>query len=213
MSRPARHRQLVRALAVLAAAGLLAGAAPQPPPCPTGTTRREAHGEGWCADATGARQGPVWGRHRDGSLRYLGRAVDDLTDGRWRSWHGNGAPAIEAHYTRGQLTGGFRMWNAEGRLVYSGQHDARGEMDGRFERWWPDGTPRIRWQMRSGVHDGPVEAWYESGRPRMKGLRRNGREDGVWTWWSPDGAVERTCRYADGRPLDGPCAGPPAAGE
>jgi len=213
VTHPPVRRALRRALLALAAAGALAGAPAQPPSCPAGTTRRETASEGWCADAAGARQGPVWGRHRNGSLRYLGSAVDDLTDGPWRSWHGNGAPAIEAHYARGQLSGAFRMWSAEGRLVYSGQHDERGEMDGRFERWWPDGTPRMRWQMRAGVHDGPVEAWYESGRPRMRGERSQGLEQGVWTWWDEDGAVARTCRYQAGRAVEGPCTAAAAGAE
>lgn len=152
----------------------------------------------------------MWGRYADGSLRFLGAAQDDLLHGPWRSWHATGAPSIEAHYAHGRLSGPFRTWNGEGRLVYVGQHDAAGEMDGRFERLWPDGRPRMRWEMRAGAHHGPVEGWYASGARRVRGERRDGLEHGAWTWWNEDGSVARTCRYAQGRPVDGACTAPDA---
>lgn len=206
-----RLRSVVRTgLLTLAAAGLL-GSAAAPPACPPGTRRHETAREGFCTDAAGARQGPIWGRFPDGSLRYLGEARNDLTHGSWRSWHANGTPSIEAIYANGQLSGPFRMWSAEGRLVYSGQHDEHGRMDGRFERWWPDGTPRLRWEMRAGVHHGVVEAWYESGGPRLRGARREGLDDGEWSWWNEDGGLARRCRFAAGRAVAGPCDAIPAS--
>jgi antitoxin component YwqK of YwqJK toxin-antitoxin module len=205
VSRPPRSGAVSVALLALVALASFGAAPAQPPPCPAGTSVREVGREGWCASADGRRNGPIWGRYAGGGLRYLGAARDDLTHGVWRSWHENGEPSIESHYENGTLTGAFRMWSDAGRLLYAGRHDARGRMDGPFERWWPDGTPRLRWEMHAGVHDGPIEAWYPSGALRMRGARRDGRHQGVWTWWREAGGVERTCRYEDGRAIDGDC--------
>lgn len=196
----------------LAAALLLAlpGAA-EPPPCPADTVRHDTGREGWCATSDGIRQGPFWARYPDGALRTQGVAVDDLPHGPWRSWHPDGAPSVEAHYERGLLSGPFRMWSPAGRLLYAGQHDAQGEMDGRFERWWPDGVRRMRWQMRAGVHHGVVEAWHPSGAPRLRGERREGLEHGEWTWWDEDGGVAHRCRYRAGRVVAGVCGAPGSA--
>lgn len=207
MTEARRRHPWIRRLAALAALGGL-GAGPALPACPPATTRHETPHEGWCEDAAGARQGPIWGRRSDGSLRFLGTALDDAVHGAWRSWHPGGAPAIEAHYAHGVLTGPFRLWGENGRLLYTGRHDALGRMDGRFERRWPDGTPRLRWEMRAGVHHGAIEGWYASGARRVRGARRDGRDSGDWSWWDEHGRLERRCRFEAGIAVAGPCRAP-----
>jgi antitoxin component YwqK of YwqJK toxin-antitoxin module len=128
--------------------------------------------------------------------------------GVWVTYHPNGAKASEAEHVNGALAGALRMWDDEGHLLFEGRNDARGEMHGTWQRWWPSGGRRMRWEMEHGRQQGPVEAWYESGAPRLRGLHRGGARDGAWTWWAEDGRVAHACRYEAGRVVEGTCAAP-----
>jgi antitoxin component YwqK of YwqJK toxin-antitoxin module len=128
--------------------------------------------------------------------------------GVWVTHHPNGAKASEAEHVNGGLAGALRMWDDQGHLLYEGRHDARGEMDGSFRRFWPSGAPRMRWTMEHGRQEGPVEAWYESGAPRLRGAHHEGARHGAWTWWDEGGRVSHACRYERGLVVEGACAPP-----
>jgi antitoxin component YwqK of YwqJK toxin-antitoxin module len=201
-----RTTWIAAGLVVAAGAAIGCGATEgREPRCPPGTSRVDRAADSACQTADGVLEGPLWARYPDGRLRFYATARKGLVEGIWTSWHANGERSIEAEYHDGQLDGRFRMWDMAGHLLYEGFHDAHGQMDGTWVRWWPNGRQRARWEMRGGRQQGAIEAWYPSGVRRMQGQRTDGRADGRWQWWDEDGKPTRTCRYEAGRVVEGVC--------
>jgi antitoxin component YwqK of YwqJK toxin-antitoxin module len=173
--------------------------------CPKGCVLRKSDRDAACETRSGVAEGPFWMRRADGSLRVWGMAHEGKTEGRWLSFHPGGAKSIEAQYVAGRLVGSFRMWNEAGQLIYAGTHDATGEMDGTWARWWPNGVERVRWEMRHGSAYGPVTAWWENGGKRFHGQREDGRREGTWVWWSEAGAETAHCRFEHDVVVEGAC--------
>ena len=173
--------------------------------CPKGSVLREVDRDAACETPGGVAEGPFWSRRPDGTLRVWGNAHGGQTEGRWLGFHPSGAKSIEATYRAGQLVGPFRMWSQDGHLVYAGTHDAQGEMDGTWTRWWPNGKERLRFAMRHGRAHGAVTAWWERGGKRFEGERRDGLREGEWIWWDESGAEVARCRYERDAVVDGAC--------
>jgi antitoxin component YwqK of YwqJK toxin-antitoxin module len=60
--------------------------------------------------------------------------------------------------------------------------------------------------MEHGQHHGSVQAWHPNGRPKLQGSQRQGRRQGVWVHHGPDGRLTGTCRYEQGKVVEGDCS-------
>lgn len=196
-----------RPLAAAALALVLCAAQGEPPlDCPPGSRRRQRDRDFACETPVGVGEGPFWGRYESGRLRYWSEARDGKTHGTWITWHPSGEKATEAEYRGGELVGAFRQWDADGKLVYAGTHDATGEMHGTWTRWWPNGEKRLEWAMVHGHQHGEVAAWWQSGTRKLAGRHEAGRREGTWTWWDERGVETASCRYRDGSIVTGVCS-------
>jgi len=178
--------------------------------CPPGT-RLWTHGrEARCETPTGVAEGPIFGRYRDGTLRYFGTMRNGKTHGAWTNWNWNGTVSSEANWEDGELVGAFRHFDGNGVLQSEGNHDRAGRMDGLWKRYWPNGRTRTQWTMEHGLQHGPVTSWYESGVRKSEGRRTGDRPDGTWIYFAEDGSVTNRCRYEQGHLVEGKCGNPGA---
>jgi antitoxin component YwqK of YwqJK toxin-antitoxin module len=58
---------------------------------------------------------------------------------------------------------------------------------------------RTKGQYRGGLPDGLWEEYFETGVKAREGAFQGGEKHGLWTGWNPDGTVQGTARYEDGR--------------
>ena len=181
---------------------------------PHGTAETiEAHGENEalhrCEDARGLSQGTACVT-AGSQVRAIRRYKDGALHGTARVWYASGAIQAEATYMRGVVRR-FRTWHERGPQAedwrYSGAEAAevskwdgqgnlvdqlqyrRGEVDGLWTKYWPDGTTRRRATWRAGRLEGEFIEWYEDGTPRARGEYASNVKVGVWRFWDRAGIM------------------------
>jgi antitoxin component YwqK of YwqJK toxin-antitoxin module len=146
------------------------------------------------AYAEGSRVGLWYNGSYTGVAESVGPMVDDLESGEWIQLHKGGALAATGSYVRGR------------------KH-------GRWVEWWPSGELWRAVDYVDGVEHNPDArkcselggAWVSDPQQRTLGCqvcRAENEEDdgpitkiglGVWTWWYPNGVVEKRGKMADGK--------------
>ena len=148
---------------------------------------REWHANGQLKSDRHARNGRPHGRsrtwHANGQLESEGQVVDGADDGVWRHWNKDGSLEFTETYRRGSSLR-KRTWHTNGRVA--------GERMSKKYSYSPS--------QKLGVHERWIY-WDEAGRKRSEGELLNGQRDGQWTFWKPDGTVDRALsgRYQQGK--------------
>lgn len=82
-----------------------------------------------------------------------GRESVEARHGRWRGLDASGRRVWEVRYTRGNPSGPYREWNAEGVMIATWPYDWDGNLVA-WLRWFEeDGTPGFKFQMRGEQPD------------------------------------------------------------
>lgn len=106
-----------------------------------------------CADANGVANGPVSGRHPDGSIFVRGQCHKGRAVGRWEQWL-DGRLVRVSEYKAGKLHGEWTVWRRSGELFEQGRF-FKGRKVGTWKYWDVRGIP-----PRLEIHRLPVEAGF-----------------------------------------------------
>ncbi|MFM7134304.1 MAG: toxin-antitoxin system YwqK family antitoxin, partial [Planctomycetota bacterium] len=74
-----------------------------------------------------------------------------------------------------------------------------------MKEYWPSGGVKFFNEMRRGAtgkwdKNGTGRAYYETGQLEREGMYRDGTRIGRWTYYNPDGTVQRVEERGDGKP-------------
>jgi len=89
--------------------------------------------------------------------KTLGYLKTGRKEGRWITWAENGTKILEAIWTESRLNGPFLAWHENGVKKTIGQ-TKDGEMDGRWQEFYPDGKIECDIVNRNG-HLVSIEVW------------------------------------------------------
>lgn len=104
-----------------------------------------------------------------GDMRYVGRFVGGLRDGRWQVFNADGSIAWETTWSGG-------VW------------------DGPATTRWPGGAIKEEGQYVAGAMTGTWSFWFPKGRLAASGSYETDRKVGVWSYFDEDG---NAMDYAD----------------
>lgn len=71
----------------------------------------------------------------------------------------------------------------------------RGERDGQWTSYFPNGIIRSRSDYRAGKRDGPVEVFHNNGMPYYTGQYREEVKVGTWLFFDPQGKELKRVTY------------------
>jgi hypothetical protein len=107
--------------------------------------------------------------------------------------HGNKTtPFHRGAYDHGKRTGRWVVARShEGTYVADVQ-------DGEWKKTYANG--KLAWRVKyvKGLAQGPYEQRYESGGKQLTGTMTDNQRDGAWTFYKPDGSVERVEKWTRG---------------
>lgn len=97
----------------------------------------------------------------------------------------------------GEAHGPRVEWHRNGQRWFIGEYE-RGKRVGRWQEFWPDGTPRFSGTYKDDRLEG-VEYWYQpDGAVEWVVERRGGVRVGMERWYWPSGVLRREGPFVDG---------------
>ncbi|MBN2023060.1 MAG: hypothetical protein JW809_09730 [Pirellulales bacterium] len=152
-----------------------------------GWTEIDYRGEGWNA---------FRGTYPDGTLREEGECrvgsngpddpAPDIHDVKWGKYH-DPKGVIVSEIVDG--TGRQTYFAADGTKIW--ELDLKDGQRTRHAMWAPNGQITSEQRYIDGKVHGPFVGYYHSGVKRVEGTKSRGKDVGLWTWYKPDGTVER----------------------
>jgi antitoxin component YwqK of YwqJK toxin-antitoxin module len=112
-------------------------------------------------------------------------------------------------YREGQKVGVHRWYNdngkvdssvtyKDGRVLYEGIVDEKGQKQGPWKYFYPDGTLQAEGRYQNDKKVGRWKYYYRDGSLEQEGAYLLGQADGLWTWYFPDGDIRREEEYLQG---------------
>lgn len=174
-----------------------------------------------CARPDGTLHGPQRAKFRTGEREHEGAYEEGQKVGRWTWWDREGNKVREGEFVAGVEHGPWLEWRG-GKKTSEGRYD-NGKQVGDWVRWYDStGHKQSLTSFTDGVANGLSSRWHDNGHLAEEGrleagkrvgrwvsLNREGgkiweghytadKQEGVWTWWRPDGSVERSATFKDG---------------
>lgn len=166
----------------------------------------------------GVQEGPWYQYNPDGSLNGLYFFVNGKMDG-WQKYYTTRGVLHRENYMREGLLLGYKIYGPEGEILGEGMFEdgtgnvtwkyangqlaalteiKYGQMHGRSESYFPDGTAQMKGQ---NAFDGPTGEWvwyYPNGQVETKGMYRDNQRHGDWFWYYDNGKKSSMAQFVDG---------------
>jgi len=126
--------------------------------------------------------------------KTLGYLKTGRKEGRWITWAENGTKILEAMWAEDRLEGIFLAWYNDGVLRGKG-HTRDGEMDGRWQEFYPDGKIEHTSVNRIG-HLVSIQVWKPDGTVCTDSTVTDG--NGSYMRYYPDGRLMFKRTFVDG---------------
>ncbi len=85
-----------------------------------------------------------------------------------------------------------------GNVCTKGQKNSKGQEEGIWEWFYPNGNIKWRIPYKEGKADGIDEYFYENGNIRRRIPYKDGKIDGIWEWFDEQGNIIETQLWKDG---------------
>lgn len=102
------------------------------------------------------------------------------------------------HYIQGKREGRYNKWFSDGTLSYEATYVA-GRREGPAQSWWSNGNIRSSSNYQRGIAEGEQLQWYKSGARFKKMTVLNGREEGLQQSWRENGKIYNNYEAKNGR--------------
>ena len=90
---------------------------------------------------------------------------------------------------RGEEDGRWTWWHPNGERMAEGEFD-RGQRIGEWTFWYEDGGLQMEGVYVQGVGHGQWTHWHPTGFVRSRGRMKDGELSGRWQVWEPDGTLD-----------------------
>jgi len=85
-----------------------------------------------------------------------------------------------------------------GNVYIKGQLNSKGEREGLWEVFYPNGNIHYRTPYKEGKMDGIKERFYENGNIKCRTPYKEGKEDGIEEWFNEQGNITKTTLWKNG---------------
>ena len=106
--------------------------------------------------------------------------------------------------------GDWSYFSEDGRTTQTAAY-VRGEREGLFTWWYPNGQLQTRGTFIGGSPHGEWTWWHENGATKTSGHYYHGKQSGDWVQWDQNGTETGIAKHAlhhDASPLDPPAETP-----
>jgi antitoxin component YwqK of YwqJK toxin-antitoxin module len=152
-------------------------------------------------------------RSRGPSLSEIPRSQLILRDGSWYrqgeatpftgvmiETHQTGERKSRSEITKGRIEGRSERWYPNGQLQHL-EHFRAGDSHGLRTKWHPNGRKLSEVQIVQGKLEGTFRRWYEDGNLFEEIQMENGKPEGVSRAYYPSGFLQAEARLHDGELL------------
>jgi len=91
---------------------------------------------------------------------------------------------------------------SNGKVFLKGQRNSKGQREGIWEEFYPNGNIHWRTPYKGGKMDGIEEGFYENGNIRWRTPFKEGKEDGIAEWFDEQGNITETRHWKDGKLIE-----------
>lgn len=130
----------------------------------------------------------------EGNALQIESYHNGVRDGEQMSFYPDGSYRCISNYEHGLLEGDHYTYheppaseNEEGGNMESYCYYHRGQLEGEYLEWHPDGNPRAAYLYHRGQRDGEATLWSEAGVVISHGYYHQGRASGPWYFVDDDG--------------------------
>jgi antitoxin component YwqK of YwqJK toxin-antitoxin module len=132
-----------------------------------------------------------------GTLIARGRYLNEKKKhGLWE-YYKDGKLTMSENYSHGLLNGLSTLYYPSGK-PFERKWFKNGQQEGLYEQLLEQGNPVFEAMFSGGVRNGSVRYYYITNRIRIEGRYTDNVRTGEWTFYAPDGAVERKVTYVQG---------------
>ena len=143
-------------------------------------------------DATGGRRVFTFRRQPQGEI---------VRDGSYATWHPSQTKHEEGRYAADRPVGPWRVWHENGKKMFEGAYDEKGELNGPSMTWYTNGMLDSEGCFLHGMKDG---FWWHRDAMTCEVTTSNflaGELHGPFVVKSPEGEVLRMGTYSAGEPI------------
>lgn len=123
------------------------------------------------------------------------RASGQNKDGKWTYYFENGNVQSEEMYDKGTMTGTWKSWNIDGKLVSEISFTT-----GNATFYHANGTKQSEGKMKPGmITVGKWVGYFENGKKNYEGsYNEQGQKTGTWLWWDENGNATYEQKFDNG---------------
>jgi hypothetical protein len=88
---------------------------------------------------------------------------------------------------------------ADGTLKLKYEIDEKGDKEGAYEEFYPDGKPKVKATYKGDKLNGPYKTFHENGKPAITAAYKDGELTGSYVEETPEGQKKLTCAYKQGK--------------
>ncbi len=136
-----------------------------------------------------------WAEARDSAGSYV-------REGKFISWHENGAEKVTGEFHLGLKNGLWTTKDPDGRVTEWSEYQD-GVQHGLAVSYHPNRKKQQEGKYVKGRRDGIWRQWYSDGGLKEEGVYVDGRQEGIWTSWYPGFKKRSEIEYKDGQ-MNGP---------
>jgi len=134
-------------------------------------------------------------------LRAEGVYLNQVKDGLWSFYSGQGKPIYRINYNKGKVHGEALRYDSNGTLLEQ-THWTNNQLNGLQIIFYPDNKPQAKINYRVGNIHGPYQLLFPDGLPEVQGIYDTGLKTGKWDYFKPGGDKDYVLNYKNGKLLN-----------
>lgn len=152
-----------------------------------------------CISKAGVKHGRWLTFRKDSTVKELGTYKQNLREGLWVLFWGNGNKKAEISYLKGDPYGRTSMYYSSGNLQETGIW--RNNMwVGEYQFFHANGKPAYLWNYSSkGQREGEQQYFHENGNTYIKGTWTKGKKEGEVLTYYKSGAIKERAYFCNGK--------------
>lgn len=96
----------------------------------------------------------------------------------------------------------YIQYHSNGNVYVKGQENSKGQREGLWEEFYPNGNIKWRTRFKEGEKDGLWEGFYKNGNIHWRIPYKGGNRDGIVEWFDEQGNITLTRVWKDGELIE-----------
>jgi antitoxin component YwqK of YwqJK toxin-antitoxin module len=93
-------------------------------------------------------------------------------------------------------------YHPNGNVLVKGQKNSKGQEEGLWEWFYPNGNIKCRGTYKEGKMDGIAECFYVGGNIEIRASYKEDKRDGIMEWFDEQGYIIKTRVWKDGELIE-----------